>query len=89
MDEGGSPSPTAEPPSAPAVEAIVCVGPGPVGVAMAAILGLRGFTQVARIVALAAPEVVTPLQSVLAGVRDVTVRDERDVRGAPDRASLE
>lgn len=89
MDEGGSPSPPAEPPSAPAVEAIVCVGPGPVGVAHAAILGLRGFTNVSHVVALAAPKAVAPLRSVLAGVRDVAVRDERDVRGVPDRASLE
>jgi hypothetical protein len=89
MGEGGSPSPPAEPPSAPAVEAIVCVGPGPVGVAAAAILGLRGFTNVSHIVALAAPEAVAPLRSVIAGARDVVVRDERDVRGIPDRASLE
>jgi hypothetical protein len=89
MGEDGSPSPPADPPSAPAVEAIVCVGPGPVGVALAAILGLRGLTNVSHIVALAAPEAVTPLRSVLAGVRDVVVRDERDVRGVPDRASLE
>ncbi|MGA1399008.1 MAG: DUF6492 family protein [Phycisphaerales bacterium] len=89
MGEDGAASPPADPPPAPTVDAIVCVGPGPVGVAAASILGLRAFTDVSRIVVIAAPEAIAPLHSALASVQDVSVRDERDVAGVPDRGSIE
>jgi hypothetical protein len=71
------------------LDAIVCVGPGPVGVALAAIEGLRAFTGVARIDVIAAPDSVAPLRHSLHGLPGISIRDERAVALGVDRAAIE
>ena len=71
------------------IEAIVCVGPGPVGVALAAIEGLRAFTGVARIGVIAAPDAVAPLRQSLHGLPEISIRDEREVDLGLDRTAIE
>ena len=71
------------------LDAIVCVGPGPVGVALAAIEGLRAFTGVARIELIAAPDSVAPLRHSLHGLPGISIRDERAVALGVDRAAIE
>ena len=82
--------PTASRPVEPEpIEAIVCVGPGPVGVALAAIEGLRGFTGVSTIDVIAAPDAAPPLRTSLQDASKVSVRDEREVDLGIDRAAIE
>lgn len=71
------------------IDAVVCVGPGPVGIALAAIEGLRGFTGVARIEVIAVPDAVAPLRRVLGAMDRVAVRDEREVDIGLDRTEIE
>lgn len=71
------------------IDAIVCVGPGPVGVALAAIEGLRAFTGVARIGVIAAPDAVAPLRRSLHGLPEISIRDEREVDLGLDRTAIE
>jgi len=84
-DEGGA----ARPVEPATIDAIVCVGPGPVGVALAAIEGLRAFTGVARIDVLAAPDAAEALRSALRSAHDVSIRDEREIAIGADRAAIE
>lgn len=71
------------------IDAVVCVGPGPVGVALAAIEGLRAFTGVARIDVLAAPDAAEALRPSLRSATDVSIRDEREIAIGADRAAIE
>lgn len=86
MSDIPAPSRPAEPEP---IEAIVCVGPGPVGVALAALEGLRMFTGVSRIEVIAAADAVSPLRHALGAGDAISIRDEREVELGIDRAAIE